>query len=462
MEKAVSSEEDPSVVDQPRTSDSHHVEEHNKKEDEARENASGEDKGRTQVDDRPAFVVADGNHSAREDERVEEITEGTHRIEMSDETTQNQADTERQTKAIPRRAPSHRQRNAMGLAEDTQPSSDSEFDSHPRTDEISKPEIQTIMSQFKDTPANIDSEVPPTPSSLPVFQYPPRTSSLEHATASKARSPSHDPSIASNATTPVSPTDPENASLALSYTQSNNSVAQPPLPEPDPEPDLPFDFHRFLEQLRHRTADPVAKFLRSFLQEFGKKQWLVHEQVKIISDFLTFIAGRMAQCEVWRMVSEAEFDNAKEGMEKLVMNRLYTQTFSPEIPPPEVPKSRRKGAPPLPLSGRRGQHQEDVERDEVLAQKVRIYGWIREEHLDIKPFGEKGRKFLTMAQQEMAKVKSYRAPRDKIICILNCCKVLFGKSVRRVGNLRYHLTIDDQASFEMLSPNNPQTPSSRS
>ncbi|KAH8724839.1 hypothetical protein GQ44DRAFT_571996, partial [Phaeosphaeriaceae sp. PMI808] len=202
---------------------------------------------------------------------------------------------------------------------------------------------------------------------------------------------------------------------------------QPIQPAPEPEPDLPFDFHRFLEQLRHRTADPVAKFLRSFLLEFGKKGWMVHEQVKIIGDFLEFISKKMAQCDVWRTVSDAEFDNAREGMEKLVMNRLYNQTFSPAIPPPE-PASPRKGRrrqEPL-APGRRGQHQEDVERDEVLAQKVRIYKWVSEEHLDIKPVGEKGRKFLNLAQQELLKIKSYRAPRDKIICVLNCCKVIFG------------------------------------
>ncbi|KAH0556721.1 hypothetical protein GP486_005490 [Trichoglossum hirsutum] len=203
----------------------------------------------------------------------------------------------------------------------------------------------------------------------------------------------------------------------------------PPPPRPDPEPDLPFDFHRFLEQLRHKTADPVAKFLRSFLQEFGKKQWMVHEQVKIISDFLAFITNKMAQCEVWRGVSDAEFDNAREGMEKLVMNRLYTQTFSPAIPPPQLApvagqKGKRKGPEGGP--GRRGQHQEDVERDEVLAQKVRIYGWVREEHLDIETVGESGRRFLTLAQQELLKIKTYRAPRDKVICVLNCCKVIFG------------------------------------
>jgi hypothetical protein len=31
----------------------------------------------------------------------------------------------------------------------------------------------------------------------------------------------------------------------------------------------------------------------------------------------------MHECEVWKYSSEQEFDNAKEGMEKLVMNRLY-------------------------------------------------------------------------------------------------------------------------------------------
>lgn len=184
--------------------------------------------------------------------------------------------------------------------------------------------------------------------------------------------------------------------------RSSNSLQKSLPPVPDPEPDLPFDFHRFLEQLRHRTADPVAKFLRSFLIEFGKKQWMVHEQVKIISDFLVFITNKMVQCEIWRDISDAEFDNAKEGMEKLVMNRLYTQTFSPAIPPPaSTPVVRgKRNTVEKPLGpGRRGQHQEDIERDDVLAQKVRIYGWVREEHLDIAPVGESGRRFLLLAQQ---------------------------------------------------------------
>ncbi|KAJ4368464.1 hypothetical protein N0V83_006821 [Neocucurbitaria cava] len=303
----------------------------------------------------------------------------------------------------------------------------------------SQTEIQSIMEQFESTGGPGADEImsPRLELASPLLEspsasFPPRRSSLvpldkplptpgdDAASVHSLQSPPPRTSslyrVGTN-TSFVEPTSP--SAHAPKY--------QPAQPAPEPEPDLPFDFHRFLEQLRHRTADPVAKFLRSFLLEFGKKQWMVHEQVKIVGDFLEFISKKMAQCEVWRTVSDAEFDNAREGMEKLVMNRLYNQTFSPAIPPPEPVsprKGRRRHEPPGP--GRRGQHQEDVERDEVLAQKVRIYKWVNEEHLDIKPVGDKGRKFLHLAQQELLKIKSYRAPRDKIICILNCCKVIFG------------------------------------
>ncbi|KAK3202634.1 hypothetical protein GRF29_154g273824 [Pseudopithomyces chartarum] len=303
----------------------------------------------------------------------------------------------------------------------------------------SQSEIQSIMEQFADGhggPGADEIMSPRLEMAQPNFDspitHPPRQSSL--ASTDKplpipdegppSEKPIRSPPLRTSSLYRVGT---NNSLNEISSPGAHASSFQNPAPPPEPEPDLPFDFHRFLEQLRHRTADPVAKFLRSFLLEFAKKQWMVHEQVKIIGDFLEFISKKMAQCEVWRTVSDAEFDNAREGMEKLVMNRLYAQTFSPAIPPPEPvapSRSRRRQEPSGP--GRRGQHQEDVERDEVLAQKVRIYGWVSEEHLDIQTVGDKGKKFLHLAQQELLKIKSYRAPRDKVICILNCCKVIFG------------------------------------
>lgn len=335
-------------------------------------------------------------------------------------------------------------------------------------------EIQSIMDQFDEGNDDDVSEETDQPdlgnkkSHLGTpMEHPPRRSSLEplrpsgqHLTSDAALDPearSHEGSSFDEGTRAL----PRRTSSLQQSTwlqdanpasspNSSKSLPKFPPPEPDPEPDLPFDFHRFLEQLRHRTADPVAKFLRSFLIEFGKKQWMVHEQVKIINDFLTFITNKMAQCEVWRGVSDAEFDNAKEGMEKLVMNRLYSQTFSPAIPAPapvQLAKGKRKAVDRALVPGRKGQHQEDIERDEILAQKVRIYGWVQEKHLDIPPIGDSGRRFLILAQQgeaslsilqlsfrsdvttELLKIKTYRAPRDKVICVLNCCKVIFGKIV---------------------------------
>ena len=271
-------------------------------------------------------------------------------------------------------------------------------------------EIQNIMEQFNDGKGGMEGEEAINRREAltsPVLP-PPRTSSLEvrgKKILSPTFSPTNEKFYPASPTSPKSPQSQSRNRSSVTHNVSNVSrpamLAHNPLPKPEPEPELPFDFHRFLEQLRHRTADPVAKFLRSFLNEFGKKQWMVHEQVKIISDFLEFISRKMAQCEVWRNVSEVEFDNAREGMEKLVMNRLYSHTFSPVIPSLESfgsttqPKGSQLGA----KLDRRGQHQEDVERDDVLAQKMRIYAWVTESHLDIKPLGDKGRKFLALAQQ---------------------------------------------------------------
>lgn len=329
------------------------------------------------------------------------------------------------------------------------------------SEESTTSEIQSIIDQFDSGNHDSSGEVlsPRLESAASMLggsvQHPPRKSSLEpmnrtNTTLAKgdlgdskpmpdpknvpllytdAGSPSQDKTPSSRSfSTPQSTRFADQANYTPSPQSSISGPRQQP-PEPEPEPEVPFDFHRFLEQLRHRTADPVAKFLRSFLLEFGKKQWMVHEQVKIISDFLTFIAGRMAQCEVWRGVSDAEFDNAKEGMEKLVMNRLYLQTFSPAIPPP-APLASGKGTRKDPEKalgpGRKGQHQEDIERDEVLGQKVRIYRWVQEEHLDIPSLDDNGRRFMSFAQQQLLKIKMYRAPRDKVVCVLNCCKVIFG------------------------------------
>ncbi|KAJ3558795.1 hypothetical protein NPX13_g9640 [Xylaria arbuscula] len=302
--------------------------------------------------------------------------------------------------------------------------------------------------------------------SSPPLQHPPRKSSLEplapsiaqqlhelqglrisSASPTSARSKGKFPALDQGPPVPPKdgPTD-EKASTVDSPVSSTTTLHRPPPPEPEPEPALPFDFHRFLEQLKHKKADPVARYLKSFLNEFGKRQWMVHEQVKIISDFLAFIANKMAQCEVWREVSDSEFDNAREGMEKLVMNRLYLQTFSPAIPAPQpIPgaKPKKRGGDPPMGPGRKGQHQEDVERDDILAQKISIYGWVREEHLDIPPVTESGKRFLALAEQGLLKHNKSDSSADSFMPLL-IYVVLRANPDHLVSNVQYILRFRNQ------------------
>lgn len=69
---------------------------------------------------------------------------------------------------------------------------------------------------------------------------------------------------------------------------------------------------------------------------------------------------------------------------------------------------------------------DDKEKDNILHHKISIFQWIKEKHLDI-PETEDNESFLTFAEAELLKMNNYKAPRDKLICILNCCKVIFGK-----------------------------------
>lgn len=134
------------------------------------------------------------------------------------------------------------------------------------------------------------------------------------------------------------------------------------IPATEQPPGAEFNFQAFLDQIRSKNAEPVARYLRrsvyarqglpprsththslrldfSFLTNFSRKSFSANDQVKLVRDFLhvsasglstivvftpgQFISTRMRHCEVWKHASPQEFDNATEAMEKLVMNRIY-------------------------------------------------------------------------------------------------------------------------------------------
>ena len=161
--------------------------------------------------------------------------------------------------------------------------------------------------------------------------------------------------------------------------------------------------------------------------------------------------------------AEEEFGLSLEAMEKLVMNRLWHLTFTPAM-------ESEGGGGGMSMSG-------DLERDQVVRQRIRLFrDWLEPKHLDlpindetavgeeemedqkeeaevaeeefesekekevkdkgVKVKDEKGKgknssssssdSFIEFAASELRKMNNYKAPRDKLICVLNCCKVIFG------------------------------------
>ncbi|OWB56600.1 hypothetical protein B5S28_g2507 [[Candida] boidinii] len=189
------------------------------------------------------------------------------------------------------------------------------------------------------------------------------------------------------------------------------------LPQVDPEntaeqkKSVSFDFQKFLKQFKNKQCEPVHRYLKSFLIQFAQKNWSVDEQTKLVKDFQIFIFGKLISYPPFnQMTEDDEFDNCKEGLEKLIMSRIYNQVFAPATP-------ERKMTP---------SHKEDLKKDKKFYENVRLFDWITLKHLDVPIEIDPESTFLKLASNELTKINEYKSPRDKIICLLNCCKVIFG------------------------------------
>jgi hypothetical protein len=180
------------------------------------------------------------------------------------------------------------------------------------------------------------------------------------------------------------PSTPEKAdnARARSASSSGLKIGKGPPPTTNPQEEKPFDFNIFLDQMKDPSARGVGEYVRSFIKGFAKKPYRTQDQIKLIFDFLDFISVKMRQCSVWANASETDFENAKEAMEKLVMNRLYGFTFTPAVA----------------KEGKWTPQTDDLERDRVLKERIELFDWVTEEHLDV-PKGEHSKGFIDFAIQ---------------------------------------------------------------
>ncbi|CAL9115797.1 unnamed protein product [Musa acuminata var. zebrina] len=160
----------------------------------------------------------------------------------------------------------------------------------------------------------------------------------------------------------------------------------------------PLTWHDFLERMRHPSASDFVKSIKSFITSFSNKAPDPEKDSAAVQEFLANIEGAFRAHTLWAGSSEEELESSGEGLEKYIMTKLFNHVFASV--------------------------QEDANSDEELSGKMALLQqFVRPENLDVKKAFQNETSWL-LAQKELQKINMYKAPRDKLICILNCCKVI--------------------------------------
>ncbi|XP_024012207.1 vacuolar protein sorting-associated protein 9A isoform X1 [Eutrema salsugineum] len=156
--------------------------------------------------------------------------------------------------------------------------------------------------------------------------------------------------------------------------------------------------HDFLERMRKPSAGDFVKSIKSFIVSFSNNAPDPEKDCDAVQEFFSKMEAAFRAHPIWSGCSEEELDSAGDGLEKYVMTKLFTRVFASNT--------------------------DDVISDEKLFQKMSlVQQFISPENLDIQPTFQNETSWL-LAQKELQKINMFKAPRDKLMCILSCCKVI--------------------------------------
>jgi hypothetical protein len=67
----------------------------------------------------------------------------------------------------------------------------------------------------------------------------------------------------------------------------------------------------------------------------------------------------------------------------------------------------------------------DDAQDAALAKRMAVLAFLQPEALEVNPNLRENEVVWTIAQDELRKMASFKAPGDKIACVVKCCQVIF-------------------------------------
>ncbi|GIL73580.1 hypothetical protein Vretimale_5178 [Volvox reticuliferus] len=163
-------------------------------------------------------------------------------------------------------------------------------------------------------------------------------------------------------------------------------------------------FEKFINTINQDQAKDLVRNINQFMKKFRSRPPDNDTDSREVQEFLTSMEHAFARHPLWAGSTREDLDNAVEGLEKYLMTKLYDRTF---------------GLDPL-----------DRERDAVLSRRLAaLAGFVTPAHLEVSEqfqgplaAGEGGH--IVAACKELKKMSLYKSPRDKLVQILNCCKII--------------------------------------
>ena len=174
----------------------------------------------------------------------------------------------------------------------------------------------------------------------------------------------------------------------------------------------------FLDRLREPDAAPLLNDIKRFLMsvlmpnevgdvyENGMMDSPLEERARL---WFEYMEKRFSEDSLWSKESNTVLKMANEGLEKYVMTKLFKIAFT-EI-------STRT-----------------AEDDTLFSRRRKILRlFLSPDHLEVHK-ACRSQMTVSLASGELNKLNSYRAPADKLQCIVRCCSFLFNQLSVSRGN----------------------------
>lgn len=77
-------------------------------------------------------------------------------------------------------------------------------------------------------------------------------------------------------------------------------------------------------EMRHKSAINLVRKIKKFIYDVNKNEYTEDLPYKVIK-FLDDVMKEISEHAQWKNASEQEMDNAREGIEKYVMTKIYSK-----------------------------------------------------------------------------------------------------------------------------------------